>query len=183
MSLKFQGVKLMPILDLRVIQIYLNKKKLDNISKWFCPEDTEKYSPLPVHDFGDGRYTLTDGHSRAYIAYKSGVTLIPVIYDNDEIVVSDLGLLQYRNNIEWCGRHKILTVADFENRTISDGQYKKLWIERCDKSYNLLSQTTEYERDTLVKKQESLFLYGANEDLSVLYFENSDGNLFEIENK
>lgn len=183
MSLEFQGIKLMPISDLGISQLYLNKKKLDNICKWFCPEDSEQYPPLPVHEFGDGRYTLTDGHSRAYAAYKAGVALIPVAYDTDEIVVSDIGLLQYRNDIEWCKRHKIFTVADFENRIVSDGQYKKLWIERCDKSYNLLSQTTEAEREILARKQESLFLYGANEDLSVLYFEDINGKRFEIKNK
>lgn len=183
MSLEFQGIKLMPILDLGVSQLYLNKKKLDNIYKWFCPEDTEKYPSLPVHDFGDGKYTLTDGHSRAYVAYNAGVALIPVVYDTDEIVVSDIGLLQYRNDIEWCKRHEIFTVADFENRIIPDEQYKKLWIERCDKSYNLLSQTTEDERKALNDNHGNLYLYGANEDLGTLYFESSDGKVFEFKNK
>ncbi len=182
MSLEFQGVKLMPISDLGVSQLYLNKKKLDNIYKWFRPEETEKYPPLPVHNFGDGRYTLTDGHSKAYAAYKAGVTHIPVVYDTDEIVVQDIGLLQYRNDIEWCKRYKIFTVADFENRIVSDEQYKKLWIERCDKSYNLLMQTTKDERKALNDNHGNLYLYGANEDLSILYFEDINGKLFEIKN-
>ena len=97
--------------------------------------------------------------------------------------MSDIGLLQYRNDIEWCKRHKIFTVADFENRIIPDEQYKKLWIERCDKSYNLLTQTTEDERKTLNNKHGNLYLYGVNEDLGTLYFESSDGKLFEFKNK
>lgn len=183
MSMEFHGVKLIPISELGVSQLYLNKKKLKEIYKWFNPSNIEKYPPLPVHGFGDGRYTLTDGHSRAYIAFKAGITHIPVIYDTDDIVVSDLGLLQYRNNIEWCRRHKILTVADFENKIISDKHYKKLWIERCDKIYNLLTQTTEDARKALNNKHSNLFIYGASEDLTTLYFEDSDGELFEFKNK
>lgn len=183
MNTEFQGTKLIAISELGASQIYLNKKKIKEINKWFITNDIEKYPPLPVHDFGDGRYTLTDGHSRVYVAYKAGVTHIPVVYDNDDIVTSDLGLIQYDKNIEWCKRHKIFTVADFENRIISDSQYKKLWIERCDKSYNLLTQTTEEDRKTLNDKHINLFLYGASEDLTVLYFEDKNEKLFKFKNR
>lgn len=183
MSMEFQGIKLIPISELGVSQIYLNKKKLKDINKWFNSNDIENYPPLPVHDFGDGRYTLTDGHSRAYVTCKAGVTHIPVVYDTDNIVVSDLGLLQYSNNIEWCKRYKILTIADFENRIISNRRYKKLWINRCDKSYNLLTQTTEETRKALNDKYKNLFLYGASENLQTLYFEDDNGRLFNFKNR
>lgn len=180
MNTEFKGIKLIAISELGISQIYLNEKKIEEIEKWFNVDAVKKYPPLPVHDFGDGRYTLTDGHSRAYVAYKAGVTHMPIVYDYDDIVTSDLGLLQYSNNIEWCKRHKIFTVADFENRIVSDSQYKKLWVERCDKSYNLLTQTTEEERKTLNDKHNNLFLYGSSEDLSVLNYEDNNGKLFEF---
>ena len=183
MSLEFNGIKLFPISELQVSQIFLNKRKIDDIYKWFKPKDVKNYEPLPVHDFGDGKYTLTDGHSRAYVAFKEGVTHIHIVYDNDDIVVSESGLLQYSHNLLWCRRFNVNTIADFDDRIVSDRQYKKLWIERCDKSYNLLSQTTEAERDILAKKQESLFLFGASEDLSLIYFEDINGKFFEIKNK
>ena len=97
--------------------------------------------------------------------------------------MSESGLLQYSHNLLWCRRFDVNTIADFDDRIVSDRQYKKLWIERCDKSYNLLSQTTEAERDILAKKQESLFLFGASEDLSLIYFEDINGKFFEIKNK
>lgn len=37
--------------------------------------------------------TLTDGHTRAYIAYKNGVSYLPVIYDNDDMITSKVGQL------------------------------------------------------------------------------------------
>ena len=182
MNTEFAGIKLIAISELGVSQIYLNENKIKEIKKWFNPDDVKKNPPLPVHAFGDGRYTLTDGHSRAYIAYKSGITHIPVFYDYDDIVTSELGILQYSTNIEWSKRHKIFTVADFENRIVPNSRYKELWIERCDKSYNLLTQTTAAERAKLNALHSNLFLYGASEDLSVLFFEDYDGKLFEFKN-
>lgn len=44
--------------------------------------------PVPVHDFGNGKYTLTDGHSRVYVAYEHGLTHVPIAYDKDEIMRS-----------------------------------------------------------------------------------------------
>ena len=183
MNMAFEGVKLIPVLELGVSQIYLNEKKISEVCKWFNPSEIANYLPLPVHDFGDGRFTLTDGHSRAYLAYKVGVTHIPVVYDNDDMVTSELGLLQYKKNIEWCQRRRIRTVQDLEDRIVTDGQYGELWIKRCDKSYNLLTKTTERERKVLQEKYPKWFLYGANEDLTVLFFEDLNGVLFDFANE
>lgn len=64
------------------------------------------------------------------------------------------------------------------SRILTNAEYQKLWIERCDRSYNLLTQTTEEDRKTMQNKVLELFLYGASEDLSEIYFENSSGELF-----
>ena len=61
------------IKDLGLSQIYLNRRKIDAIRKWYCIRKTDEYEPLPVYDFGDGKLTLTDGHSRAFVAYKLGI--------------------------------------------------------------------------------------------------------------
>ena len=183
MNVKFDGVKLIPILELGVSQIHLNERKISEICKWFDPREFTNYPPLPVYDFGDGRFTLTDGHSRAYLAYRFGITHIPVVYDCDEMVTSELGLLQYRKNIEWCQRYNISTVGDLENRIVSDSQYRELWVERCDKSYNLLTNSTESVRKAFQEQHPQLFLYGSNENLSVLFFEDLNGALFNFINE
>ena len=53
---------------------------------------------------------------------------------------------------------------------------------RCDRSYDLLTQTTESERKIMQQKAPKLFLYGAEEDLSELYFEDSSGKLYVYRN-
>ena len=54
--------------------------------------------PLPVHDFGDSRLTLTDGHSRAFTAYQHKAK-VPIVYDTDDIVTCDEGQMLYKNDI------------------------------------------------------------------------------------
>lgn len=180
--MEFTGIKEYPLLSLGLSQIYLNENKISAIEKWFHPDDLSNFTPLTVHDYGNGRYTLTDGHSRAFVAYKHGLTHIPIIYDHDDIVASDTAQLLYRADITWCDRFHIENISHLENRIISHETYQQLWIGRCDRSYDLLTQTTKEEREQMQAKVPDLFLYGASEDLTELYFENSFGKLFVYKN-
>lgn len=126
--------------DLGLSQIYLNQDKLKNILSWFDPLKIDEYEPLPVHDFlGNGKYFLTDGHTRAYISYKRGCSEIPVMIDNDEIVTCDMGRKLYKQYIEWCNRFSINSIRDLESRIIPGDIYDYLWIKRCERAYNLFN--------------------------------------------
>ena len=92
---EFEGIKKYPLLELGLSQIYLNAEKIRAIEEWFDSCDTCDMDPLTVPDFENGKYTLTDGHSRAYVAYKNGLTHISIVYDKDEIVVGELGQKLY----------------------------------------------------------------------------------------
>ena len=159
-------------------QIYLNSNKIASVMEWFDPQCMVDFQPLPVHDFGNNEYTLTDGHTRAYVAYKNGVSYLPVSYDNDDIVTGKVGQMLYKADIDWCKRFKLSHVKQLENRILDNDVYQKLWIERCDRSYHLLTKTSIGERRQLQKLAQDLFLYGASEDISVLFFENEAGELF-----
>lgn len=176
--MEFQGIKNYPLLELGLSQIYLNENKIKAIEKWFNPDDMSAFQPLTVHDYGNGRYTLTDGHSRAYVAYKHGLSEVPIVYDNDDIVAGEMGQKLYRADIEWCDRFRIENISHLENRILTGGEYQRLWMGRCDRNYDLLTQTTEEERELMQAKASDLFLYGAEEDLSVLYFEDFGGKLY-----
>ena len=175
----FNDIKYVSITELGLSQIYLNNQKLLNIEKWFNSNDLSKFHPLPVHDFGNGKLTLTDGHSRAFIAYKYGLDKIPVVYDTDEITTSDIGQSLYKNDIVWCERFHLNDIRDLEARIISNEEYQKLWIDRCDRAYDLLTQTTEAQRVKLNLLHPELFLYCASENLDTLFFENENGETFE----
>ena len=176
----FSGIRSVPIADLRLSQIYLNESKLNNIKTWFNANDLTSFQPLPVHDFGNGKLTLTDGHSRAFIAYKAGLSEIPAVYDTDDIVTSPTGQMLYKNDMIWCDRFRLKSIRDLESRIVSNEAYEVLWISRCDKAYNLLTKTDEAQRANWQRLHHGLYLYGTSDDLKTLFFEDGDGRSFEF---
>lgn len=88
------------ITDLGISQLYINREKLNEVAKWFDISKVNEYDPLPVYDFGNGRYTLTDGHTRAYAMLKNGIQDVRVQLDLDEMITCDLGQQLYRTDIE-----------------------------------------------------------------------------------
>lgn len=176
--MEFRGTKLINIDLLGLSQIYLSSGKITSVTEWFNPQNLDNFQPLAVHDFGNNTYTIVDGHSRAYVAYKNGVSVLPVYYDNDDIVTNQIGQMLYQADIDWCKRFKLSHIKQLENRILDKSAYQKLWIERCDRSYDLITQTSHSERMQLQNLAPDLFLYGASEDLSEFYFEDEAGNLF-----
>lgn len=176
--MEFHGIRLMNIDLLGLSQIYLSSNKITSVVEWFSPQCMDNFQPLSVHDFGNNAYTITDGHTRAYVAYKNGVSVLPVFYDNSDIITNQVGQMLYKADLDWCKRFKLTHIKQLENRILNKRAYQKLWIERCDRSYNLLTQTSHSERLQLQKLAPDLFLYGASEDISVLFFENEAGELF-----
>ncbi len=164
--------------DLNVSQIYLNRTKIDAIKNWFCVSKIDDYEPLPVYDFGDGKLTLTDGHSRAFVADQFGIKKIKVQYDRDEIVTGKTGQKLYKEALIWCKRFSIDNIGELENRIISSEDYAFYWIERCNRSYNLITKTSDKLFCNFLPDFENLLLYGADENLTHLYYESLSGKLW-----
>jgi hypothetical protein len=108
--------------DIQPSQIYINKEKLDEILKSFDPASFE---PLPIIQIED-KTVLTDGHTRALVAYLDGMTHIPVYWDEDE-----LDLEAYSISVQWCLDEGIFTIADLKDRIVSPEEFQTLWIDRC----------------------------------------------------
>lgn len=122
---------LMPLAALGISQLYISQKKLEGVRKWYgarhiCPDFS-----LPVFDFGTGRYTLTDGHTRAYAAFLLGAKSLWVHVDTDDIVTNQQGMMLYRTCIGWCEAEGLLSIDDLDGRVVSDTDYKALWVDRC----------------------------------------------------
>lgn len=170
------------ILDLGLSQIYLNRRKINDIKQWFEPKKNNEYEPLPVFDFGNNRLTLTDGHSRAYVAYSYGIRDVYVKMDYDDIVTCELGQKQYNIDIEWCSRFSIYNIADLSMRIVSDEDYQMLWIQRCERMHNLVS-SSEVEKIRIAnEKVKDMYLYESNTDLSIFYYEDLSGELYKLNN-
>ena len=167
------------ILSLGVTQIYLNSRKISTVLQWFHPAHMDTYPPLHVFDFGDG-LRLTDGHTRAYVAYRMGLKTVPVVITQDEIVTSALGQKLYRADIEWAKRHGVRNVADLESRVLTEPVYDVLWKRRCDRLYDLLTQADDMALKRLDRASEGFYLYGANDELSMFYYEDAKGRLYVL---
>ena len=128
---------LININDLKLCQIYLSQMKIDNILSWFEPS-LKNFEPIYVRDFlNNGNLHITDGHTRAFIAWQHGIIQIPYIYDNSDIVTCELGQIQYEEDIIWCDRFNLHHISNLSNRILSEHDYEELWRNRCGKMYDL----------------------------------------------
>lgn len=135
----FDGVRRIQPAQLHVSQLYVSRTKLQAVQAWLTPATLNACRPLPVHDFGDGFLTLTDGHTRALALLLLGLPC-PVCYDTDEMVVGPEGQKAYRTAIGWCRDAGVCTVGDLRKRVVGQTQYEKLWLDRCAQAFAELGQ-------------------------------------------
>ncbi|MFB6152531.1 MAG: histone acetyltransferase [Haloarculaceae archaeon] len=119
----------LPVTDLRSSQLYLNAEKLSSVLGRFGPET--EFGPLPVYEF-DGDLYLTDGHTRAFVAYLTGADRVTVSYDEGLTEEYDTAL--YRECLQWCDEAGVERVPDFEGRVLSPETYEREWIDRCSRA-------------------------------------------------
>jgi hypothetical protein len=176
------------ISDLGFSQIYLSSIKVKKIEKWF-DKSLKNFKPIPVRDFnGNGRLTLTDGHTRTYIAWLNGIKELPAIYDRDEeLVANNISSEMYLNCIMWCKRLKIDKISDFSDRILSGKDYKNLWNRRCERLLYLVQVLQNgtikrkiFEEKETKLKEKDIYIYGISKDLKTIYCENNNGVLSEI---
>jgi hypothetical protein len=120
----------LPIEAVQPSQLYLDGRKLAAVTEWFDFMEPN-YDPLPVRRMrsggeSEGRWTLTDGHTRAFVAYLAGVEELRVVRDTDEL---STGI--YRQCVEWCEDEGVTEVRDLAGRVLSTDEFEKQWIDRC----------------------------------------------------
>jgi hypothetical protein len=173
--------------ELYFSQIYLSLEKIEGVKKWFR-KSLENFEPICVRDFlNNGNLVVTDGHTRTFVAWKNGIRDMPVIYDDSEIVVCQLGHEQYLNDIIWCKRLNIKHISDFENRILSKEKYTELWINRCEKLFFLVAalhdgsiSKIEYDKKKGILENKNFYIYGISKDLEIVYYEDQFGKLYEV---
>jgi len=106
-------------------QLYISEIKFKKVWKNF---DCKNYEPLPIKEL-DGEIILTDGHTRALVAYLKGIREVKVEWETEEW---DWDL--YRLCVKWCKKQKIRKISDLRNRIVSENEYEHLWLERCKKA-------------------------------------------------
>lgn len=122
-----QNISLSSLLltDIQPSQFYLSQLKLERVQSWFHPPDLSNFTPCPVY-FLNGRVIFTDGHTRAYAAYKAGLRQIPLVWETDR-----LSWDQYQKCVDGCLLRGVHSVADFENRILTSEDYETKWLDWC----------------------------------------------------
>ncbi len=179
------SVKLIAIDHLHPTQLYLSQRKLDAVRTWLTPS-LLGLEPVPVRAFLDSsEWYLTDGHTRTFAAWQAGVTQIPCVYDECDLVACELGQILYKKDIEWCERFHLRHISTLADRIVPEEDYRTLWQGRCEKMYNLEAALLQgkidraaVERMKAECQEEGLFVYGISEDYTIVYCENASGELF-----
>ncbi len=122
----------LPLSDLQPSQLWVSEGKLRLCREWFDGEIAH-IDAIPVRKF-QGRTLMTDGHTRAVMAWLAGFTEVPCYWDEDE-----LDMTAYAKDIEWCGAEGVRGVADLAKRIVSAKDYERLWRRRC---MEMCNQTT-----------------------------------------
>jgi hypothetical protein len=106
--------------------LYISSEKLAEVMKTFNPAKPELIEPIPVKKLGN-ETVFVDGHTRAYAAFLHGFSEVPVYWEDEE-----LDWDAYEICVEWCKEEGIHTIADLNNRVISQKDYETLWYNRCE---------------------------------------------------
>jgi len=114
-------------------QLYLSKERLKDLE-----EKEQDLEPLPVKRIGDELF-FTDGHHRAFILSDLSRKKIEVYHDED-----DLDWLEYLICVDWCREEGIESISDLDERIVSEEDFKKLWIERCQDMHERVDRDMFY---------------------------------------
>lgn len=118
-------VFLFSLAQLQPSQLYISRAKLARVLAWWQLPTLETLEPIPIKQLNN-LVIFTDGHTRAFAAYRQGFTEVPVCWDEDE-----LDWEAYQICVAWCLDVGIRTITDLENRVISPEDYEILWRDRC----------------------------------------------------
>ena len=119
-------IKTLRINDLQPSQFYISIEKINNIRKWFNPQDLSNFEPIPIKEL-DGQVVITDGHTRLVVALLFGLDSVPLVWDEDE-----LNWDMYRECVRECKKLGITSPSNLLTRIISKDEYDIKWNKWCD---------------------------------------------------
>lgn len=122
------------VLDIQPSQFHISEEKLERIGRWFDPLDLSNFEPIPIKKL-NGRVIFTDGHTRAFAAWRAGVTRVPLAWDEDEL---DWEL--YQACVDACLDRKIASVADLNDRILPPEEYAEQWNGWCDELHRKMKK-------------------------------------------
>lgn len=115
-----------PIDELSPSQLYIDAGRLRNALEWFDFDDPT-YDPVPVLHI-ENEFVLSDGHTRAFLAYLAGADMLEIVSDPDQ---KELNIPLYRECVGWCRDESVTQVEDLAGRVVSRDTFLEQWVARC----------------------------------------------------
>ncbi|MCU7558476.1 hypothetical protein [Macrococcus capreoli] len=124
----------MNIDDLKLTQLYLNQRKVNEIGEWLDDNSIQNTIISVIHY--DNQFYIVDGHTRCFVAFNAGITEIPIeLYDIDP---NSVELKLYIECMKWCEENDIHHISDLSSRIVDETSFKQLWINKCKAEMELL---------------------------------------------
>ena len=130
----------MKLSEIQPSQLFINSKKLSQITADSNLLVAENIEPIPVKKLGN-EVISTDGHTKALAAYLCGIPEVSVFWDEDE-----LDWEAYQICVKWCKEEGIYTIADLKDRVVSPEEYDVLWLKRCTVMHHDLKVGRSYDK-------------------------------------
>ena len=126
--------------ELQPSQLYICADKLAEVVQ---TPGGPALDPVPVRRLGP-RTVLTDGHTRAFAAFRAGRSRIAAYWETDE-----LDWEAYEICVRWCDEAGIRSIADLADRVVAAEDYEELWYERCRAMHRELQSKRELRSGTV----------------------------------
>ena len=127
-------IKLRRLEDLQPSQLYINREKLRSLQSGINFSNPNNIPPIPIKRL-DGRWVMTDGHTRALAAHLAGSDRIPTLLDEDQ-----LDWEAYQICVDWCREAGITKISDLEKSVIDSDAFELRWIARCRRMHEDLAK-------------------------------------------
>ena len=116
----------MDLLSIQPSQLYISKKKLAKIKKFFDPKDKKTLGVIPVKKLNN-EIIYSDGHTRAVAAFLAGYEKVLVEWEDE-----DLDWEMYEVCVKWCKDEQVFSAKDLAQRVISHDDYEIVWYKKCE---------------------------------------------------
>jgi hypothetical protein len=123
-----------PLYRLQPSQLFISREKLTHLQDRIDFSILQEIPPIPIKRL-DGRWVMTDGHTRAFAAHCAGLDRVPTVLDDDPLDWEAYGIC-----VRWCLEAGITRIADLENRVLSAKDYEDLWLTRCQAMQQALAE-------------------------------------------
>lgn len=128
--------------ELQPSQLYICAEKLAEVERSLGSASSGSMEPVPIKRLAS-RTVLTDGHTRAFAAFRQGWESVPAYWETDR-----LHWEAYRICVEWCHQEGIYSVADLRSRVVTADRYEVLWYERCRAMHERLTRQRKSREGT-----------------------------------